>query len=396
MKSKNIKIKHRKYNLYNKKKSKGKQALAVILTIVVLAALGVIGFGLGRPLMEYFQGKNNSSTADSGSAWTPPESAVTSDAGTSDSSAATEDASSESSEHDVEIKEAAVRVLPAGALRNADALNSAVAAAKADGYTSVMVTLKNSSGSFMYKSDIAGIKDSEAVTGTLTAKQITDLITAADMTPVARICTLRDSVSGNYIEDIKYMTSDGYTWLDAAPTKGGKSWLSPFAENTSKYIADITAELAAAGFKTVILADVIFPKFLNADDAYLGHLPIRDPAARLEALWKMIGASSDAAKANGAKLMLEMTAADLEAADKLSTTAEAAGDKTKLRTVEILVQFTAESGSEYISAKTLTGKMNSMYGGIAYSVQMSGGLSESLRNEVSRAFRESDITVFSE
>lgn len=389
MKSKNIKIKHRKYSLYNKKKSKGRQALAIILTIVIAAALCVVGFGLGRPIMEYFQNKNNGESTDSGSAWTPPVSEVT-----SETSAPTAEAeTAESAEPLPAEKPSEVFVLPVSAVRNIGALNSALTAAKSNGYTAVMITLKNAAGNFLYKSEVAGIKDSQAIIGELTAKQIADAVIGAGMTPQARISTLRDPISGNYVADVKYMTSDGYTWLDAAPDNGGKSWLSPFSENTPKYIADITSELAAAGFKKIIYADTVFPAFLNADDAYIGHLPIRNEQERLNALWKVIGAGAAAASADGAEVMLEMNAADLEAAVKLSTTAEAAGDRTKLRSVELLIDFTADSGSEYASARTFAGKMGSLYGGQSYSVLIGSGAAQA---EVVRAFTEADITVYSE
>lgn len=70
MKKKKIKIKHRKYSLYQRKKSTSRKVLTVILMVVIVAALLVVGYGIGRPLMEYLNGKGN--TSEPSSAWTPP------------------------------------------------------------------------------------------------------------------------------------------------------------------------------------------------------------------------------------------------------------------------------------------------------------------------------------
>ena len=53
MKKKNIKIKHRKYSLYQRKKSKGRKFLTGLLMVILVAGLCVLGYGLGKPLVEY-------------------------------------------------------------------------------------------------------------------------------------------------------------------------------------------------------------------------------------------------------------------------------------------------------------------------------------------------------
>ena len=73
MKKKNIKIKHRKYSLYQRKKSKGRKFLTGLLMVILVAGLCVLGYGLGKPLVEYFSNRGNEPTPES--AWTPPVSA---------------------------------------------------------------------------------------------------------------------------------------------------------------------------------------------------------------------------------------------------------------------------------------------------------------------------------
>jgi len=390
MKRKPIKIKHHKYTLYNKKKSKSRQALTVVLTVLVAALLCVVGFGIGRPLMEFIQGDRQ--PADTSSAWTPP---VTEEPA-KDPTAEAVTVGAESVE--AEPVEAAdiVYELPASALKNTTALNNAVKAAKAQGCTGVMVTAKNSSGGFLYASEIDGVKGMDSVVGTLTAKQICDAITAEGLVPYAKISTLKDPLACDYISDVRYVTSDGWTWLDDAPANGGKSWVSPFASNTPKFVSSIVSELAAAGFKSIVLTDTVYPNFQYTDyTVYLSQMAgLDDPDTRVNALWKVISACSAAAKSSGAELIVELDAVDLDVADKTATSAELAADKAKLKNVRLLINCTF-NGSYYPAAKSFAGKMGAMYSGQEYSVSINNSaMSETDKQDVIKAFDESDITVF--
>ena len=64
MKKKNIKIKHRKYSLYQRKKSKGRKFLTGLLMVILVAGLCVLGYGLGKPLVEYFSNRGNEPPPD--------------------------------------------------------------------------------------------------------------------------------------------------------------------------------------------------------------------------------------------------------------------------------------------------------------------------------------------
>ncbi len=390
MKRKPIKIKHHKYNLYNKKKSKGRQALTVVLTILALALLCVIGFGIGRPLMEFLQGDRQ--PADTSSGWTPPVTEETATAETAENVTS----EPETTEQPPEKQLNTVYVLPASSLKNISALNSALKTAKEQGYIGAMVTAKNSSGGYLYASELEGVKGTEAVVGTLTAKQISDAMTAAGLTPYAKISTLKDPLACEYITDVRYVTRDGWTWLDAAPANGGKSWVSPFEENTPKHISSIVSELAGAGFKGIVLADTMYPNFLYDDyNTYLSQMEgLDDPEVRVTALWNVISACNAAAKSGGAELIVELNSDDLDAADKTATTAELATDKNKLKSVTLLINCSFESG-QYSAAKGFTGKMASLYSGQQYSVRVTDtGLSENAKQEIIKAFGESDIAVF--
>ena len=268
-----IKIKRSKVNLYNKRKNKRKQVLTIVITIVAACALGVLGFGLGKPLLEYFSGKNNSS--DSSSAWTPPESGEE-----SSSEAVRESSSGTSSETPPEPKPEMTDIyfLPEDAALSSASLNSALAAAKAAGVKTVAVTLKNENGNFLYKSGLKSITTHDIITGTLSAEQICTAIKDAGFVPAARISTLKDRLCGyKDATDGGYrIAGSGVTWHDDRDEKGGKPWLSPFKTQTLQFIGEVAEELSNAGFRHIIAANTMYPKFHIEDfDISLGFAAFR-------------------------------------------------------------------------------------------------------------------------
>lgn len=393
-KKQGIKIKHRRYNLYNRKKSTAKKVLATVLTVLAAAVLCVVGFGIGRPLMEYFQNKKDNTSSDSSSSWTPPESVTQESAQTAETADTQEQESQQTSQAEPEPQqETGALFLDEAVLEyyDTDSLKSTIASAKSSGYTAVCVTMKDDMGYVLYKTEIEGVKDSDAVKGKLTAKQVCDTIKGMGMTPVARINTLKDHTSGIYVGGNYLITGDMGAWHDAAPANGGKKWLDPFNANTVEYIAQMTAELSKAGFGRIVLANTIFPEFHPTDySEYLAGQPIGDETARLNALWDVITAADGAARENGAKIMLETDSASLFADSKLSTTAEAAGDSTRLHGVELLIAYAGDGA--YTGAKSFMGRMGAQFSGQEYAVLVGSGAAQ---DELTRAFAENGIAVYS-
>lgn len=394
MKKKKIKIKHRKYSLYQRKKSTGRKVLTVILMVVIVAALVVVGYGVGRPLMEYLSGKNN--TSEPSSAWTPPVSAETQGAtseGTRGSSGTTEPTQEDqaaSSDH------SSVFVLQESALASSEALNSALAAVRGTGCTDIAVTMKDESGNFLYKTNIKDVPE-EQITGTLSAEAVVSLIRSAGFTPRARINTLLDRTTQSYAdENICYMIADGGIWHDFYVDRGGKSWLDPFNSGTAKYLAAVTSELSSAGFSSIALANMKYPAFNNQDYSnFLRDLPIADDSARLEALWNVITACKRSA--GDAEVLLEVSADELLSESQALTSAEPAGDRTKLKTVTLLVDYDPGDKPGYTDARAFLGRLSAMFSGQTIAVRLpASGFSESSLSEVRRAFSDAGVTVYSE
>lgn len=388
-----IKVKHRKKNLYNKKKSKAKSVWAVVLTVLAAAVLCVVGYGLGRPLMDYIQAQKNN-TSENSSAWTPPEPQTAEPQTTTPAETTTSAPVEETMPEEIGIS----YILPENAVLNSDSLKSAIAAAKNGGYDSVTVTLKSDMGKFLYKSGLEVIKDGEIIEGALTAKQICSIIEQAGLIPAVRINTLKDHSSGTYLPNAKYVLSDGWGWLDNTPERGGKSWLSPFSKETVDYLASIVDEVTQAGFKTVILANTVFPQFTSTDySTFLSHLPIGDASKRTEALWAVVSACTEAAEKNGASAVIELSSTDLSAEDRLGTTAELASDRAKFGASSVLVTYTPDSTlpTPSAGASQFIGKMNGMFPNLDFSVRIeNSGFSAQASEEIRRVFASSKIAVY--
>ncbi len=393
----NIKIKHHKYNLYNKKKNKTRQVLTVIITIVAACGLGVLGYGLGKPIVNYFQNREQY-TSDPSSVWSPPSDSQISESSVSSGESGSDVSSGEPTSTPVEVTDPKIYFLPENAAVSSVALNSALAAAKESGCDTVAVTLKNNVGNFLYKSDIEGIKDGDTIIGAMTARQICECITNAGLTPAAKISTLMDRSSprltgGGY----ELATENGY-WLDASPAKGGKQWLSPFKEETVKFIGDITSELSAAGFKHIICADTRFPAFYNSDiNKYLSNLPLTDSAQRSAALWNVVSAARSGCEKHGAVMWLMMSAESISTENKNSTDAEITNNADKIKNERLIVSYTGGAGTTPArgDAAEFAKQISAVSHGAKVAVSVKAGSSAAIDN-ARKVFTNSGFEVFVE
>lgn len=390
----NIKIKHRKHNIYNKKKNKTKRVLTVIITIVAACGLGVLGYGLGKPIVNYFQNREQY-TSDPSSVWSPP-----SDSELSESTGSSEEniSSGEPTSTPVEVIAPKIYFLPENAAVNSTALNSALAAARESGCNTVAVTLKNQKGNFLYKTEIEKIKDGNTIIGTMTARQICECITNAGFTPAVKISTLMDSLSPRLIGGgYKLSGQNGY-WLDASPSKGGKQWLSPFTQETVKFIGEITSELSAAGFKHIICADTRFPMIYSSDiKKYLFNLPLEDPVQRSAALWDVVDTARSGAEKNGAVMWLMMSAESISSQNKNSTDAEITTSADKIKNEHIIVSYTGASGTTPArgDAAEFAQQISAVSHGAKVAVSVKAGSSAAIDNAL-KIFTGAGFDVFVE
>ncbi len=388
----NIKIKRRKYNLYNKKKSKSRQVLSIVITIAAACVLGVVGYGVGKPIMNYLQNREQYVSGDnSSSSEQSLQGSQSSPNSSQESTSSAQDSSSSASEPSVPVvTDGRMYVLPEDAAKSSASLSGALAAAKESGFGVAVVTLKNDDGVLYYKSEVSTAKSGDFIDGALTAEQICDYITKAGMTPAARISTLKDNkapwIAGGY----RIVSGGG--WLDDYPDRGGKQWLSPFSEDAVSYIGGICEELSKAGFKHIICKNTMYPRFTSTDTTnYLSNLPLSDSAKRVEALWKAVDAAKAGAEKNGAQLWLEFDGKNITADATSGTDAELCADKTKLSGVNIIADYSAGGENAYQTALDFANKLKQS-GGKKISVLVKNGLSA----DAQKAFGEAGVEVFRE
>ena len=415
----NIKIKRSKINLYNKKKNKARRVLKIVITVVIVCGLAVLGYGLGKPLLKYLREKDQNSSQPGSTTSELMSSVINSqDENTSGESAAdtvsdTSDVSgsntSDTSEPQVQTADS-IYYLPDNAAVNEASLTEALTAAKDSGCSAVAVTLKDTTGALLYKTDIAGVKDTSVVTGTLTAAQIAEKISSAGFKPAAKINTLMDRQGALYVEGNFELSPSqgGGCWLDNSAANGGKTWLSPFKEQSVQYIGNITSELSKAGFKYIVCANTRYPAFHGVDiTMYLNNLPLSDSAKRTAALWNVINSAKTSAENNGAEILLEISGTNLIADSKDCTDAEFTADKEKLKTVRLTVNYdvtgkvtttsdtssNANESADYKNAKNFAAKAKAALGDAEFSVHLPQTLTGKALEDVNKAFSEAGITV---
>ncbi|MCL2087371.1 MAG: putative glycoside hydrolase [Oscillospiraceae bacterium] len=252
MGKKGFKVKRSK-SLYNKKKSTLRKALETAGLIVVIGGLCLLGFAAGRPVFEYFSGEN---TRDADWQTTTPTLPNSDDEPLIDD---TEDQS---------LVESATThaagglsfFAPVSALENKAALSATLITAKSDGYTSVVVDLKDSTGNVWYKSANPKIQSDEFIKGNLELAEIFSIFEENSMEPIARISTLADRIAPRFLDEVSYWFADSSSkWLDDRLESGGKFWADPTRAGTVSYISELTDEIRAAGFDKIILSNVLFP-----------------------------------------------------------------------------------------------------------------------------------------
>ena len=391
-----IKIKKSKHNLYNKKKNKSRQTLTLVITIVVAVVLGVVGYGIGKPIVNYFQ--NRGQISDSSN---DPQSGVSSD----ESDSSQEYISSESSEPETPPKPAVadvrLYVLPVEATSSSAALGSALAAAKEAGYNTVAVTLKDEGGHLYYKTTVERVRyDTIIVQGTLTAAQIAEQIENAGMSSAAKINVLKDSLTPRYFGG--YTFADGTHWVDdfPPPNGNGKRWLSPFVDETVVYLNNLVSELSDAGFDHIICSNVRYPEFHQTDiDTHLAYLQLNDRGKRLTALWDLLDLmeSSVSGGTDKAKLWVEVNGADIIKADVFGTSAEIAANADKLSKIGVIADYSSV-GTEnvYENALAFAESFKKSVEGNDIAVLVKRGASGAVSEDISRAFGESDLRLFVE
>lgn len=343
-----IKIKRSKGRLYKKRKSTGRKVFEVILMVLVVGVLGVVGYSAAGPLISYLQGEGSESVT---TPWEPPESSTPEESDTSDTS----DSESADTTTTQSVPDGSgAYMLPLTALADQKSLNSALEQAGKAGCSVIIVPVKDMEGHLLYKTQLSSVKDTDLVTGTMPAGQITSVIKGKGFTSVkALVPTLFDRTTSVYVEDMCYRFADGtYIWLDAAADRGGKQWNDPFRDGTKNYYNQLVRELTGGGFDEVLLSELRFPAFNTYDQTILDQRNFTD--TRYTALTKLYTAANSA---SSNKTAVAVDIADVLAGygKSFTATAEILSDKTFTGTIYLTVDL-SDFGTSLATSET--GKIN--------------------------------------
>ncbi|MCL1823319.1 MAG: hypothetical protein FWG44_03865 [Oscillospiraceae bacterium] len=361
------KIKRSK-NLYKKRKGSARKTLEIAVMIVIVAGLGLVGYAAGRPLVNFFLGGKEpaESANDPGALIENINNPPVEDDETINAAEATAESQPPESKN---IKGAVFA--PASVLDNSTSLAAYIQQAKNNGYTSVVLEMKDSTGYLFYASEYAQVKNTEIIKGTLTAEQIYSAFENTGVKPVVRLNAALDQLGPKHVGGVSYFISDGSSrWADARIEDGGKLWANPFLQGTRDYLSFLVGELSEAGFPEIIIANAIFPDFKGIDFTYIEseYTNINTRFDGLTGLMKTVDS-----KRGQAKLFLEMSVKDVvENYAGYHQTAEILRGKKDLdnNSVSLLLIYTkSDFGSELKTGESssvklppdIAGLMNVLY-----------------------------------
>lgn len=351
-------------NLYRRKKSAGQKVFGTVMLVIAVSAIAFLGFCIGKPLLDYLGNIGTEqpvqwtpedsyaalhtdapeeSTAATGGSAVPGQtqgdvSAETATADMTDTGEQTSAATSDTRQtvgtnqphstttQTVGQSAAASPVsfgalvsteAPASALSNRSSLSAVLAKAKAGGYNSVVIQLKDRNGFLRYKTEITGVADSSVEAGTMTLDEIMSVFQENGLVPIAEIAVLADNKGCEQFPEMSFKCVDApaTSWLEWVEKR---RWANPESDATREYFSKITAELVSAGFSNILLTDVIFPNFQHYDSAYIAAKYFA--ADRYKLLYNVIKSGS----------LIEMKASDV-IGETFGRTAEVLNDTSKLR-----------------------------------------------------------------
>ncbi len=292
----------------NYRKKRNRKILKVFLIIILLAALVFLGYSVAKPIHNYIISKTGESISED-EVWTPP--VITEPVDEEPEPEETEKTTQPAEEEKKPQTDVfSAYQLPTEALASTESLMNALSTAKEIGYTAVSVPLKAEGGQIYYNTASEMARSSEnAVVGTMYAGQIASIIKSEGFIAIAYINLLEDNNRYGEKRTGSYRTTDDSTWLDNAPTKGGKPWLSPFETDTQAFVQFIANEAAGARFDHIVFDGAVFPNFRNSDKAYIGETVQSE--TRYKALVNIAEIAAEAAAANEVNAILNVSAADI-------------------------------------------------------------------------------------
>ncbi len=293
----------------NSRKRRNRKILKAFFIIILFAALVFLGYSVAKPIHNFIVNRTGENITDE-EVWTPPVLTEQTTAETENDEQKNEETEVTEEEKKPKPESFSAYNLPVTALASTQTLKEALETAKETGYTAICVPLKAEGGKIYYTTaSPMAAADETAIAGTMYAGQISSMIKNEGFAAIAYVNLLEDN--NRYGESRKgsYRTTDDSTWLDNAPTKGGKPWLSPFETDTQEYVRFISNEVTSAGFDHIVFDGAVFPNFRNSDKAYIGEKVQSE--TRYQALVNIANIAAESAAANEINAILTVSAAGI-------------------------------------------------------------------------------------
>lgn len=260
--------------MFKKKRSPARTALNVILIVLLLSGIAFLGYSVGKPIMEFLDGRENrpanSPTDDSD----VPEPGTTPTVATEDE--ITTPVTTEPDpvpEPDPGNRILYVTVPAIGSFENY--LDQRIEYASQNGYYGIALELLADGGNVLYNT----VNERSISAGAVSLNALPDLSAAAQkisdagLLPYARISLLTDHKLSLIDKEVCYLFEDSTSsWYDDSPSNGGKPWISAFSPSAREYISSLVNEISDAGFAGIISGDIVFPPFRNSDLNYVGAI----------------------------------------------------------------------------------------------------------------------------
>lgn len=209
----------------------------------------------------------------------------------------------------------AAAYLPPELVRDAAALDAALASLRAKGMDGVIFDLKDQTGIVRYQSSLELVESNRAQDeDAYRLPELTERIRRAGLIPVGRIYAFKDrtATAHMYESAVKYMDSP-VNWIDDSKANGGKPWLNPNDREAQDYIIALVQEAARSGLGAILLDGVQFPEGVSLNLATYGNTGQLDKSAILA---DFLTRARGAAEAEGCQVA---TTVDLRSAAGLSS-----------------------------------------------------------------------------
>lgn len=265
-------------------KKRGNSFIGIFLMLFLLGAMVFIGYSVGKPIVEFFGGREPIND-DQGTFATLPTDSKEQDKSSNETEPTVKTdpppatVITPSTDPEDEQPKAVQRgtlfvSYPSGNSGSYEEyVLDKIEYAENNGYSGICIELIADGGRILFNTDDELAAAAQAVdpNGISDLALVVKTAQDAGLKPYARISALSDHIASWYDKSVSYMIEGSISrWLDNGINSGGKPWLSPFEQRSKDYIGGLCREISFAGFEGLVAGEMEFPDFRQRDLDYIG------------------------------------------------------------------------------------------------------------------------------